>query len=65
MTFYQYRFRQCKHEDYIRNGILDNNLNIKDRYCPDINAHNPLYKVKNSYINNKNQNSFGITIEKC
>lgn len=62
-------FRKCREEDFDETGIqmsVEFRKLIKYRLCPDTDdgfINN--YKVRNSYTNATDRNSFSITIRKC
>ena len=61
-------FRKCKLDDFVKTGIEideDTKLSILHRLCPDTDEYIDWYKVKNSYSNQTERNSFQITIRKC
>jgi len=61
-------FRKCKLEDIVKTGIKideDYKVGIESRLCPDTDEFIDWYKVKNSYSNQTERNSFQITIRKC
>ena len=67
ITYYPFGFRKCTNDDYIRNGIkiIESDIDIRDKLCPDVPESEENYKVKNAYVNSKDRNSFAIMIEKC
>lgn len=62
-------FRKCREEDFEKTGIqmsAEFRKLIKYRLCPDTdNGFIENYKVRNSYTNPTDRNSFSISIRKC
>lgn len=67
-TFIQTKFRKCKSEDFIREGIdetIANHKNeLKERLCPDKESLKDLWRLKSSYTDH-NRVSFVIGINQC
>jgi hypothetical protein len=59
-------FRPCVKEDFTKNGIEESKLNsISYRICPDFKEGNENFKVKNSYQNETERQSFSVDLNKC
>mgnify|MGYP000849781252 CR=1 FL=1 len=59
-TYHKHPMKICDPDEFNKIGITEGFSNVKYRICPNITNEEDYYKVKNSFVNMVNRNSFSI-----